>query len=140
MRRARWLAPMALSILAGCSTTGGPVPTAVIVATEPTGTLVVSWTLELRTDADACSANGVSTIRIRLETASGGDAGTFEDACTTFSTSVTLAPDTYRASAVMLDMRGARVTSTATVPAFTVLGGDVIAIPFDFTIARVTPN
>jgi hypothetical protein len=142
MRRARPLAPMALLLLMGCSTTGGPVPTAVIVATEPTGTLAVSWTLELRADADACAADGVRTVRIHLTTAAGADGGTFEGACTAFSAATTLAPDTYGGSAVLLDPAGIPVTAaTATrVPAFTVFGGDVISIQLDFPIAALTPN
>jgi hypothetical protein len=140
MRRARSLAPMALLLLMGCSTTGGPVPTAVIVATEPTGTLVVSWTLELRADAEACSADGVRSVRIHLTTAAGSDGGTYEDACTAFSTSISLAPDTYRGSAVLLDPLGTPVTAATTVPVFTVLGGDVISVPLDFAVATFTPN
>jgi hypothetical protein len=140
MRHARSLAPMALLLLAGCSTTGGPVPAAVIVATEPTGTLVVAWTLQLRTDADACAADGVRTVRIQLTTAAGADGGTYEGACTAFSTAVTLAPDTYRGSAVMLDPLGIPVTAATTVPPFTIFGGDVVSTQLDFAIATFTPN
>jgi len=116
------------------------VPTAVIVATEPTGTLVVSWTIELHADRNACAQAGVTNIRIHLTTAGGADGGTYEDACTAFTTSIQLAPDTYQGTAVMLDAMGAARTSLVPLQSFTILGGDVITTPIDFAIMTFTPN
>ena len=142
MRRAGSIAPIAL-LLWGCSMDTGPVPPpVVIVATEPTGTLVVSWTIELHADSAACTQAAVSTIRIHLATAGGADAGTYEDACKAFSTSIRLAPDTYLGSAVLLGGGGQGTTRTSLVElqSFTILGGDVITIPIDFSVTTFTPN
>jgi hypothetical protein len=116
------------------------VPTAVIAATEPTGTLVVSWTIELHADRNACAQAAASNIRIHLTTAGGADGGTYEDACTAFSTSIQLAPDTYQGTAVMLDAMDAARSSVEPLQSFTILGGDVIATPIDFSIATFTPD
>ena len=140
MRRAGSIAPIAL-LLWGCSMDTGPVPPpVVIVATEPTGTLLVSWTIELHADSAACTQAEVSTIRIHLTTAGGADAGTYEDACKAFSTSIRLEPDTYRGSAVLLDPMGTTRTSLTDLQSFTILGGDVITIPIDFSVTTFTPN
>lgn len=139
MRRAGSIAPLALLLL-GCATATGPVPEAVVLGTESTGTLVVMWTIGLHTDRNACAREAATTIRIHLTTAGGADAGTYEDTCTAFSTSLRLDPATYQGSAVMLDARGATRTSNVPLQSFTVLGGDVITTSIDFSITTFTPN
>ena len=144
MRHAGSIAPMALLLfgcsLAGCTQTTGPGPAAVIVATEPTGTLVVSWTIELHADRNACAAAAVSTVRVHLTTAGGSDGGTYEEVCPAFSTSIDLVPATYQGTAVLLDAMGAARTSPVPLQAFTILGGDVITTPVDFTVTTFMPN
>lgn len=141
MRRTGSIAPVALALLLfGCSVTTGPAPAAVILGTESTGTLVVSWTIALNADRDACTHAAVTTVSIHLATTRGADAGTYSQDCTAFSTSIRLAPETYQGSAVLLDAMGRARTSAVTLQSFTILGGDVITTPIDFSIATFTPN
>ena len=142
MRRAGSIARgLALALLLfGCSVTTGPVPTAVIIATESTGTLVVSWTIELNAAPDACTHAAATTVSIHLVTTGGADVGTYSQDCTAFSTSIRLPPETYLGSAVLLDATGRARTSAVQLQSFTILGGDVITTPIDFSITTFTPN
>jgi len=130
----------ASSVLAACSVPTGPVPTPVVVATEPTGTLVVSWTIDMAVDPGECTRAKAGAVRVELTTAAGTDAGSYEQSCTAFSTTIRLDPDTYQGSAVILDEMGAPLTAVEHVKSFTLLGGDVITTPIDFSIATFTPN
>jgi hypothetical protein len=127
-------------VLAACSVPTGPVPTSVVVATESTGTLVVSWTIEMEADPSACTRAKASAVRVELTTAAGSDAGSYEQSCTAFSTTIRLEPDTYQGSAVILDELGAPLTASEQVRSFTILGGDVITTPIDFSITTFPPN
>jgi hypothetical protein len=145
MRGGSSIASFALLVLLvvlpfGCTVTTAPVPTAVILATETTGTLVVSWTIERRADRDACDGAAVTAVRIHLVTAAGTDAGTYEQDCRAFSTTVRLDAATYAGSAILLDALGGARTSTMTLRSFTVLGGDVITTRIDFAIETFAPN
>ncbi len=127
-------------VLAACSVPTGPAPTSVVVSTRSTGTLVVSWTIEMEADPSACTRARASAVRVQLTTAAGNDAGSYEQSCTAFSTTITLEPDTYQGTAVILDQVGAPLTASEHVKSFTILGGDVITTPIDFSIATFTPN
>jgi hypothetical protein len=142
MHRAGWIArELALALLLfGCSVTTGPVPTAVILGTESTGTLVVSWTIELNAAPDTCTHAAVTAVSIHLVTTGGADVGMYSQDCTAFSTSIRLPPETYQGSAVLLDATGEPRTSSVQLQSFTILGGDVITTPIDFSIATFTPN
>lgn len=126
------LALVALLPVAACTTTVQPVPVAVIVPTESTGTLVVEWTIRAGTDPGDCSLSGAAAIRIHIVTIDVLDAGTYEQACGAFATSITLAPGTYEASALLVDAGGGPRTTSVPIQAFTILGADVLTIPIDF--------
>jgi hypothetical protein len=127
-------------LLFGCSVNTGPVPATVILGTESTGTLVVSWTIGLNASPDACTHATVTAVSIHLATTGGADVGTYSQDCTAFSTSIRLPPETYQGSAVLLDAAGRARTSSVHVQSFTILGGDVITTPIDFSIATFTPD
>jgi len=133
-RSASWaaLALVALLPVSACTTTVEPVPTAVIVPTESTGTLVVAWTIRAGTDPGDCSLSGAAAIRIHVVTIDVVDAGTYEQACGAFATSITLPPGTYEASALLVDAGGGDRTTSVPIQAFTILGADVLTIPIDF--------
>jgi hypothetical protein len=136
MRPARFVvaAVAAVGLLAGCTATvtPTPAPTGVVVPTESTGTLVVDWTIKAGTDPGDCQLAGAVSIRIHVVTTDVVDAGTYEQACGAFSTSITLAPGTYEASALLIDGAGQGRTTQVPIQAFTIVGADVLHIPIDF--------
>ena len=142
MRRTGSIALVALLLLlpCACTVTTTPMPTPVILGTEPTGTLVVSWTIERHDDHDACARAGATAVSIHLTTTAGADAGTYGQDCTTFSTSIRLGPETYAGTALLVDALGRARTSVVTLDSFTILGGDLIATPLDFVVETFTPN
>jgi hypothetical protein len=121
-----------LAALPACTTTVEPAPTAVVVPTESTGTLVVDWTIQLRTDPADCALAGAASIEVHVVTLSVIDAGTFQQSCDAFSTSIVLAPGTYEASALLLDGAGQARTTSVPIQPFTIVGADVLHIPIDF--------
>jgi hypothetical protein len=127
-------------VLGACSVPTGPVPASVAVSTQSTGTLVVSWTIEREADPSACTRAKAGAVRVVLTTAAGADAGAYEQSCTAFSTTIRLEPDTYQGTAVILDELGAPLTASEQVRSFTILGGDVITTPIDFSITTFPPN
>jgi hypothetical protein len=136
--KGRWLGlglagvlPLAGASLAGCIVTTDP-PSTVIVGTQPAGTLVVDWTIELRTDPADCALAGAVSIRISVVEGSGFDAGTYEQACTAFVTSIVLAPGSYAASAQLVDVAGVPRTTAVTLAPFTIFGNDELRAPIDF--------
>jgi hypothetical protein len=104
-------------------------PVAVIVTSS---TLVVDWSIESRTNPADCASSGAESIQLRVVESSGRDAGTFEQACSVFTTSLVLAPGTYSASAVLLDVAGQPRTTTVLIAPFTLFGGEVFDTPVDF--------
>ena len=104
------------------------------------GTLVVSWTIKGRDDRVACDTAAAIGVRIHLVTSAGADAGTYGQACTAFSTSVRVGPESYAGTAVLVDALGRARTSTVALQSFTVIGGDVITTSIDFGIEIFTPN
>jgi hypothetical protein len=139
MRRAGSIAPVAL-LLVGCTVTTAPVPRPVINATEATGTLIVSWTVDGQADPDGCVRAAATTVHIALTTTAGADAGTYAPDCAAFELSIHLAPDDYAGSALLVDARGRPRTSTAMLQSFTILGGDIITTSIDFAPETFTPN
>jgi hypothetical protein len=148
MRGRGLIAPVALLVLLlpvlpfGCTVTTAPVPGArpVILATEATGRLIVSWTIARRNDRGVCDAGAATAVRIHIVTTAGADAGTYGEDCAAFSTSIRLDPESYAGTAVLVDALGRARTSTMTLQPFTILGGDVITTPIDFAVETFTSN
>jgi hypothetical protein len=124
--------PFLAAAVSGCTVTAEPTPAAVVVGTSPAGTLIVDWTIELRSDPTDCALVAASTLQVHVFTVSGADAGTFAQTCTAFSTSIVLDPGSYSATAQLLNDAGqARSTAVAIQP-FTLVGNDVLHTPVDF--------
>jgi hypothetical protein len=126
-------AALALAALAPACTatvTTEPVPT--VIPTESTGTLVVEWTIRAGTDPGDCALAGAASIQIHIITTDIVDAGTYAQACGAFSTSITLAPGSYEASALLVDGAGQARTTSVPIQPFTIVGADVLTIPIDF--------
>jgi hypothetical protein len=123
---------VALAALPACTATVEPTPTAVIVPTETTGTVIIDWTIRSGTDPGDCALAGAAALQIHIVTIDVVDAGTYEQDCGAFSTSIALAPGTYQASALLVDFAGGARTTSVAIQPFTVFGADVLTIPIDF--------
>jgi len=122
---------VALPVLAmgaqGCSSN----PDVVVVSTAP-GTLIVDWTIEGRVDPADCDFSGAAVVQVHVVDSSGLDAGTYEQACTVFSTSIVLDPGTYAATALLLDAARQPRSTVVTLAPFTFFGNDFLRAPIDF--------
>ena len=126
-----WLALILLTAgAAGCTvTTESPPPAQVVVAD---GTLTVDWTIDEAKDSNLCAQSSTDTIEVRVTDAAGGSAGTYEQSCDAFATSISLPPGDYSATAVLLDGGGAVRTTTVSMSPFSIHGGDELVVPIDF--------
>lgn len=126
--------PLLGATATGCTVSTDATPTTVVAATDPIGVLVVDWTIELTRDPADCQIAGVASIQIQIVTTTGLDAGFFEQACTAFSTSITLTPGTYSATAVLVDSAGTPRTTSVDIAPFTLFGNDEFRTPIDFPV------
>jgi hypothetical protein len=118
--------------LGGClvETHASPVPGPAVVAAN--GTLTVDWTINGRTDPNQCNQAVAASIEITVYTSSGASVGTFQQTCAAFATSITLAPGSYSASALLIDGASNARTTTVEIPPFTLYGDDTFDAPIDF--------
>lgn len=124
-----WVAlPLLAAGVSGCATTDPDV----IVVTTTAGTLIVDWTIEGRVDPADCQLTGSAVVQIHLVESSGFDAGTYEQDCTVFSTSIVLDPGTYAATALLVDFAGQPRSTVVTLAPFTFFGNDLLRAPIDF--------
>lgn len=107
---------------------GGPPP--IVVADS--GALVVDWTIDGTKRVDECDSSGSSTIDVTVTTTSGAFAGEYQQACSAFATTITLAPGRYTAEAVLLDSVGRQRTTAVRLRPFEILGDDQLSIPIEF--------
>lgn len=126
MRRATWLGIALFFATAGCAFNTTP------VAVVPLSTLVVEWTINGGKDPNACSATSSAAIQITVTFTNGAPAGTFQQACTAFATSITLNPRNYSATAELVDTGGTPRTTSVQMNPFFLNPGDVLNIPIDF--------
>jgi hypothetical protein len=114
--------------LGGCvvSTTADP---PVVVAGD--GVLVVDWTINGSTDPNQCNQSSATRLEIIVDPGV-GTASTFSQECQAFGTSITLAPGTYSASAVLVDANGSARTTQIDIDPFTIRGDDELHTPIDF--------
>jgi len=122
---------LAFAGLCGCSveTASAPPPAAVAVTN---GTMTLDWTIGGSKDPDECTQGGAADIDIVLVDGAGADAGEYRQACEAFVTSIALPPDSYSATAVLLDGDGNDRTTPIDVEPFTIHGNDELVIPIDF--------
>jgi hypothetical protein len=96
------------------------------------GTVTVDWTIDDDKSGDDCNSNDATSIQITVIDSDGANAGTFEQSCASFATSIQLPPGGYTANAVLVDSSDHPRTTTIAINPFTVgLSGD-LDIPIDF--------
>jgi hypothetical protein len=121
----------ALAGAAGCTVqTESPAPAP--APAPPDGTVTIDWTVDGTTDPSHCQQGSAASIQITVDYTNGGSAGTYEQSCGAFSTSITLAPGDYDATAVLVDGAGNPRTTSIAINPFTIHGNDNLNIPIDF--------
>jgi len=121
---------LALSSSACVVETNDPGPPGVVV--HDSGSLVVDWTIDGTKSVDDCDLSGAATIDITVTASNGAPAGEFQQACATFATTITLAPGSYSAEAVLLDGAGRDRTTAVQLRPFEIFGNDQLSIPIEF--------
>jgi hypothetical protein len=107
---------------------GGPTA----VAVPESGSLVVDWTIDGSKSADECDLSGSATLDVTVTTSNGAPAGEYQQACSAFATTISLAPGRYSAEAVLLDGSGHDRTTPVPIEPFEILGNDQLSIPIAF--------
>jgi hypothetical protein len=102
------------------------------VPTLPQGRAVIDWTIGGAKDPNSCAQSSVAAIQIAVSDASGAPAGTFQQSCNAFSTSITLSRGSYTAVATLIDPRGQARTTSVSINPFVIRGNDSLNIPIDF--------
>lgn len=129
MRLVSWFASSCVALaLSGCvlgSTTDPP-----IVAVGE-GALVIDWTINDTTDPNQCSQASATRLEIIVDPGV-GHPSMFSQDCTSFATSIMLAPGRYSASAVLVDANGKARTTQIDIDPFTIRGNDELHTPINF--------
>jgi hypothetical protein len=116
-----------------CTVQTSPAPPGPIITTgQAVGTLQLDWTIDGIADPAKCSQSQSDSIQIAVFFTDGTSAGVFQQACSAFATTITLAPGAYTATAQLLHPGGAPRTTAVTVNPFTIRGADTLSIPIDF--------
>jgi len=111
-------------------THSSPAPPPDQVVTD--GTFVLRWSINRVTDPNQCSQAVASGIDINVYSTSGARAGTYQQSCSAFSTSISLAPGSYTADAALVDGAGNPRTTRVPIDGFTIRGNDTLDIDIDF--------
>src|SRR5689334_16486445 len=97
-----YAAPLALLLpIAACSVSTNepappPPPSESVAPTESAATLTIHWSITEGTDPAECQKSVATTFEVTIETLDERPMGTFQQACESFATSLTLAPGTYK--------------------------------------------
>jgi hypothetical protein len=119
------------SLTAACSVqTSSPPPPGPVVVTQ--GQAVIDWTIDGVKDPNKCAQSSVATIEITVTDTNGAPAGTFQQACSSFATTIALNAGAYSANASLLDSNGQPRTTSVPINPFTINGNDSLSIPIDF--------
>ncbi len=131
MRFAPGISVLVAAIATGCggSSHGGEQQPA---ETSTTGALTVDWTVKGAADPNACTSVAASAIEITVVSGANQPIGTFQQSCSAFSTSITLAAGNYAATARLLDAAGTAVTRVHPIDVFTMHVKSQLTVPIDF--------
>ena len=99
---------------------------------EDNGTLIVDWTIDGTTDSSKCSQSESDSIEVTVTDLNGDVIGTFDQDCDAFAESISLEPDDYRASAVLVDSNGQPRTTSVPIDRFSIYSDGSLDIPIDF--------
>jgi hypothetical protein len=119
----------ALAWLPGCFI-GSSEPNTVVVSGD--ALLTVTWTVAGTSDPSECAFQGADAIDIVVQTTGGSVVAEVTDDCEEGVTSISLAPGTYFADAVLLDGAGRTITTPADLGRFTLYGDDELILDADF--------
>jgi hypothetical protein len=101
--------------------------------TEPTGRLIVDWTIEGGKDPALCAVGGATDIDIIINTHE------YLANCGDFATTIsTLSPGNYVANAALVDGSGTERTTEVPINPFTITTVDLV-IPIDFPATSFLP-
>ncbi|HVW27328.1 MAG TPA: hypothetical protein VHC69_18315 [Polyangiaceae bacterium] len=101
------------------------------VVTAGQGTLVVDWTIDGSKDPGECQQGAATALDVTVQSSS-GESHEYQADCDAFSTSIDLPPDSYTATAVLIDGAGDDRTTPIDIDTFHVHDGEVFTTPIDF--------
>jgi len=117
------------ALVSGCLVeTNDPSP----VIVHDSGSLVVDWTIDDSKSPNTCDLSGATTLDVTVTASDGTAAGEYQQACTAFATTISLAPGSYRAEAILLDSADRERTTPVQIRPFEILGNDQLTIPIEF--------
>jgi hypothetical protein len=109
-----------------------------VISSSPTfstatqGALRVDWTIDGTTDPSRCTGSLAAAIEITVD---GPIPGTFQQACESFATSITLEPGSYEAVAELVDSARQPRTTAVQIQSFTIRPNEELRVPIDFPAA-----
>jgi len=112
---------------AGCGGTNSREPVEVV-----RGTLVVDWTVNGSKDPSQCDLAQVQEISVTLTAPDGAVVGEYRQDCRAMATSIGLAPESYAASAELVDSASAPRTTAVTIPDFSINSAEEYRVSVDF--------
>jgi hypothetical protein len=130
----RLIACLAFAAVAtGCTASVEPTDTSPPVIVSAAGSLTVDWTINGTKDPNQCAQGAAAAIEVEITDSAGFSAGTYQQSCSAFATSITLNAGSYSAAARLLDSAGAPRTTTVAINPFTIRGDDDFVTPIDFS-------
>jgi len=106
------------------------------VAAVSDGSLIVDWTVDRSKDRFACSDIDASQISVELYD-DAGFFGEFAQDCESFATTIDLPPGPFSGDALLLDSRGAELTTAVDLGDFSIHSGADTVIPIDFPLSSI---
>jgi len=95
--------------------------------------LTLRWTVQSAADPNLCTLGNAALIDVVLTGSGGRFGGEYQASCGSFATNIgSLAPDTYTATAQLLDGAGRPRTTVIRVNTFTILENSTLVIDLDF--------
>jgi len=96
------------------------------------GALLLDWTINGTKDPNQCAQGSVATIRVDVYDAGGGFVGEFDQDCTAFATSISLAPGHYSGHARLIDASVKPRTTSIDIVPWRIESGGTLTVPIDF--------
>jgi hypothetical protein len=104
------------------------------------GTLTQTWTIQGNNHPANCDTAGAVQMRVVVVNSGGVAEGTNFVACNAFTTSFSLRPDNYTATATFLGANGLAVSQTKLVPVFGISADQTTVRTIDFAINDFLPR
>lgn len=120
----------------GC---GGEDKISTVLPGVETGTLEQNWTIEGTKDPAKCQQYKADRMRVIVFDAKGTVHATKFQPCNAFQMTLDLKTDTYTGNATFVDVGGAPVSRTLTIPSFTIAEDRKAPMTIDFKPADMRP-